>query len=332
VQVGAGTLRFEVAEPWALRLEGPSPDVPGIAVNSKGEVHVLTRSLHPVLVFDRGGRFLRSWGEGVFTNTHGIHIGPDDCVYVVDSGNSTVRKFSPTGEQLLVLGDPARRSDTGYDGTDYRTITQGGAPFNAPTGVAVGRNNEFYVSDGYGNARIHRFNERGELLGSWGAPGKGPGEFNIPHGVWVDRSGRVVVSDRENDRIQRFTAEGAFIDQWADVRRPDTVHVTDDGLTYVAELGYIGGIVPGLAAPTPTSPPSRVTVRDENGRVLSTIGADESDELCEPGNFFAAHGIAVDAEGSVYVGEVIAATGPRREGDFGWVPRSCHALQVFHRV
>ena len=96
MQVRAGALEYQVSEPWQVRIEGPSPDVPGVAVNSKDEIHVLTRSPHPVMVFDLRGRFLRTWGEGLFTSTHGIHIGPDDCVYIVDAGDSTVRKFSPS--------------------------------------------------------------------------------------------------------------------------------------------------------------------------------------------------------------------------------------------
>jgi DNA-binding beta-propeller fold protein YncE len=332
VPVGVGTLTYELGEPWQVAIEGPSPDIPGVAVNSKDEVHVLTRSPHPVLVFDQKGRFLRSWGEGLFRSTHGIHIGPDDCVYIVDAGDSTVRKFSPSGELLFQLGSPGQTTETGFRDSDYRTISRGGAPFNAPTNLAVAPSNELYVSDGYGNARVHRFTEDGQLIASWGAPGSEPGQFHIPHGIFVDRHGTVYVADRENSRVQRFTADGAFIDQWTDVRRPDTVFVTDDDLAFVAELGFIGGQVPGMSSPTPESLPSRVTVRDLTGRILAALGGDDPGRLCEPGNFFAAHGICVDRQGTIYVGEVIAAVGPRRQGDFGWVPRSCHALQVFHRA
>jgi streptogramin lyase len=334
VRVGAGEYRYEVDEPWVLGIVGPSPDVAGVAVNSKDEVHVLTRSPHPVLVFDRKGRFLRSWGEGVFSTTHGIHIGPDDCVYIVDSGDSTVRKFSPTGELLFQLGQPSRTTDTGYRDGDYRTISKAGPPFNAPTNIALSPSNDLYVTDGYGNARVHHFSEDGTLLESWGGPGRGPGQFHIPHGVFVDRHGTVYISDRENDRIQRFSPKGDFIDEWTDVRRPDMVFVTADDTVFVAELGYFGGIVPGLSAPTDASLPGRVTVRDQSGRILAAIGADDREDksLCAPGNFFAAHGIWVDPHGSVYVGEVVAAVGPRRQGDIGWVPPTCHALQVFHRA
>jgi len=207
-----------------------------------------------------------------------------------------------------------------------------GPPFNSPTNVAVGPNNDLFVTDGYGNARVHRFSEAGELQASWGEPGNGPGQFTIPHGVFIDRRGIVYIADRENDRIQRFTTDGEFIGQWTDVRRPDTLFITDDDKAYVAELGYIGGLVPGMAAPSTGSLASRITVRDLDGTIRAQLGPDVAGDLCAPGNFFGAHGISVDAEGSVYVGEVIAAIGQRQEGDFGWIPRSCHALQVFRRV
>ena len=323
---------YRVAPQWALNLEGPSPDVPAVGVNSRGEVHVLTRSFHPVLVFDRNGRFMRSWGEGVFGVTHGLHIGPDDCVYVVDLDH-TVRKFSPSGELLLTLGVSGAASDTGYRDGDHRTVARGGPPFNSPTGVAVGPSNQIYVSDGYGNAAVHRFSERGEHIGSWGQPGREPGQFRTPHHVFVDGGGTVYVADRENDRIQLFSPDGEFRAEWTGCRRPDAVFVTPDGVAYIAEMGYVAGVVGGMPLPTRQTPSSRVTMRDLDGAILGTLGSDEGDPKtpCAPGNFFAAHGIWVDVDGSLYVGEVIAASAPRDENDgLGWIPPGCHALQAFH--
>lgn len=325
-----GGADYTVDEPWRLGIEGSNPDVAAVAVNSRGDVHVLTRSPHPVLVFDRRGRFLRSWGEGVFATTHGMHIGPDDCVYIVDAGDSTVRKFSPRGELLLQLGDPFATSETGYRDGDYRTIDRGGAPFNTPTGVAVGPANDMYVSDGYGNARVHRFAESGELLQSWGSPGRGPGQFLTPHGIFVDARGTVYVADRENDRVQRFTADGTYLGEWTGAHRPTAVFVASDGLAVVAEMGYIAGLVVGMPEPTGESPQSRLTLRDESGRALGIVGAEHRADLspCEPGRFLAAHAVWVDAEGSIYASEVINARADRGPGA---VPLTCHALQVFHR-
>ena len=264
--------RYEAAPPWDLRIEGPNPDVAAVAVNSRGEVHVLTRSPYPVLVFDQRGRFLRSWGEGVFSTTHGMTIGPDDCVYIVDAEDSTVRKFSPAGELLLQLGQPFQTSETGYRDNDFRTIDRGGPPFNSPTGVAIAPSNDIYVSDGYGNASVHRYSEAGELIRTWGGAGRGPGEFRTPHGVFVDGHGTVHVADRENDRIQQFTADGRYLGEWTDMDRPDAVFVTSDGVAFVAEIGYIAGLVVGMPEPTRDSRRSRVTVRDGSGRILGLVG------------------------------------------------------------
>lgn len=317
-------------EAWDLGIQGSNPDVAAVAVNSRREVHLLTRSPHPVLVFDRRGRFLRSWGEGVFATTHGMHIGPDDCVYVVDAGDSTVRKFSPSGELLLQLGRPFATSETGYRHGDYRTIDRGGPPFNTPTGVAVGPANDIYVSDGYGNARVHRFTESGEALLSWGSPGRGPGEFLTPHGVFVDAGGTVHVADRENDRVQRFTAEGLYLSEWTGAHRPTAVFVMSDGLAVVAEMGYIAGLVGGMPEPTDASPRSRLTVRDASGRTVGLVGTDAPDLApCEAGRFLAAHAVWVDEDGTVYASEVINARADRGPGA---VPLTCHALQVFHRT
>src|SRR5262249_13080211 len=125
------------------------------------------------------------------------------------------------------------------------------------------------------------------------------------HGVFVDQGGTVYVADRENHRIQRFDGNGAHLGDWNDLRRPDDVFVTDD-LVLVAELGEAAGVVPDMAEVGPTTPSSRITALDLDGRVLATWGADDGPDRdsCAPGFVFAAHGIWVDRHGSVYVGEV----------------------------
>jgi DNA-binding beta-propeller fold protein YncE len=102
----------------------------------------------------------------------------------------------------MTLGTMNTTSDTGYDGKDYMTITRPGGPFNRPTNIAVGPRGDLYISDGYGNCRVHRFSTTGELKQSWGVPGIGPGQFHLPHGIATAADGRVFVCDRENDRIQ----------------------------------------------------------------------------------------------------------------------------------
>jgi NHL repeat-containing protein len=130
------------------------PDVAAVAVDSKDRVFLFCRSEHPVMIYERDGRFVGSWGEGIFTmRTHGITIGPDDSVYCTDDAGHSVRKFTPDGKLLLTLGDNAGKpSDTGYNGSDPTTVARAAPPFNRPTNLAVASNGDLYVSDGYGNA------------------------------------------------------------------------------------------------------------------------------------------------------------------------------------
>ena len=158
-----------------------------------------------------------------------------------------------------------------------------------------------YITDGYGNARVHKFAADGRLLFSWGEPGSGPGQFHLPHGIATDEQGRVYVADRENSRVQLFTTEGDFLAEWTDVARPCQVFVAG-GLVYVAELGFRAGMWPGTTAPA-GAPGGRLSVFDASGKLLARWGG--GDDPCAPGDFFAPHGVGVDSHGDVYVGEVV---------------------------
>src|SRR5262249_50682173 len=180
VNVGTGKYRYQALARWEQLPPGWSfVEVAGVATDSKDRVYVFNRGEHPVMVFDRDGAFRTSWGEGLIKRAHGIHIGPDDAVYLTDDLDHTVRKFTPEGRLLLTLGT-GQPSDTGIDGIDYRTIRRVGPPFHRPTNVALSPRGEIYVTDGYGNARVHKFAADGRLLFSWGEPGSGPGQFNLP--------------------------------------------------------------------------------------------------------------------------------------------------------
>jgi hypothetical protein len=268
-----------------------------------------------------------AWGEGVFTpRTHCIRFGPDGAVYTVDDGNHTVRKFTPDGKQLMMLGTPGVATDTGYiKEKGIGSISHGGPPFNRPTGVACAPNGDLYVSDGYGNARIHRFSADGKLIQSWGEPGTGPGEFNLPHDIWVTPDERVFVADRENDRIQIFSLTGEFIEQWTHVQRPTGLCIRD-GLIYVSELWWIPGSRSLRRGKIEKDEPGRVTVMDMSGKVLARFG--HEGERTAPGNFIAPHGICADSHGDIYVLEVTHTFGASR----GHVPAGSHMFQKFTRV
>src|SRR5262249_26447339 len=146
-------------------------EVAGVATDSQDRVYVFNRGDHPLMVFNRDGTFVKSWGEGLFKRPHGIIIGPDDSVYCTDDFDHTVRKFTPDGRLLMTLGTSGQPSDTGATSVDFRTILRAGPPFHYPANVALSPEGNIFVSDGYGNARIHKFSSDGRLLSSWGEPG-----------------------------------------------------------------------------------------------------------------------------------------------------------------
>ncbi len=289
VIVGSGKFTYEALPTWQKLPDGVTlKETPGVAVNSRDEVYAITRNTdHPVMVFDREGNFLRSFGKGIFSErTHGIFIGPDDTVYCADDGTHTITKFTPEGELLLTIGtagQPARRWC--------------GEPFNRPTHAAVSPvTGNLYISDGYGNSRVHKFSPDGRCLLSWGEPGIDPGQFIRPHNVAVDAQDRVYVADRECHRVQVFDADGNFLTMWNNIHRPDGLTLGPDGNIYIGELNGIPGVddAPGLG--------HRVSILSTQGELLARFGDPVEGE--GPGQFIAPHGIAVDSHGDIYVGEV----------------------------
>ena len=209
--VGAGDHRYRPDPDWGALPSGWSyVEVAGVATDSQDNVYVFNRGEHPVIVFDREGTFVRSWGEGTIARAHGIYITPDDRLFLTDDKDHTVTEYTPAGERVMTMGVSGRPSDTGVIGMDYRTIARPAGPFNLPTNLVAAGGERLYVTDGYGNARVHAFSSTGDYLFSWGGLGSGPGEFHLPHGIDVDSRGRVFVADRENSRIQLFDAEGGF--------------------------------------------------------------------------------------------------------------------------
>lgn len=305
-------MHFDVLESWEQLPEGWSfTEVAGVACDASDRVFVFCRGEHPVIVFDKDGHFLDAWGEGTFTTPHGIFIDRQDRVHLVDCGDHTIRTFTSSGELLSILGEPGQAANTGFE-MDVSPVAFAGAPFNRVTNVAVCGDGTRYVADGYGNARVHQFDAYGMCVRSWGTPGSGPGEFNLPHGIAVDSAGTVYVADRENSRVQRFTADGEFLDIWGFVNRPDDIFIDAQDRVHIAELGFRSGIGNPPHYRLMNEPPighepiARVGIYEPDGSIVCRVGG--SDEVL-PGNFIAPHGLWADSRGDLYVGEVVVASG-----------------------
>ena len=285
---GSGDFTYTFVDGWAKLPDGMTfKECPGVAVDSRDNVYVLTRGEHPIIVLDKDGNYIRSFGKGLFSDdrTHGLYIAQDDSVMVADDGIHTIQKFNSEGEKIMEIGE-----------RNHPAPKWSGQPFNRPTSAAImPSNGDVYVSDGYGNSRIHVYTGSGEYKFSWGSPGIDAGQFIRPHNIAVDADDKVYVVDREAHRIQIFDPKGNFISMWNNIHRPDSMVLWKDHI-YVGELNGMGGVddAPGLG--------HRVTVYDLNGNRVSMFGSQEEGE--GPGQFIAPHGIAVDSTGAIYVAEV----------------------------
>ena len=189
--------------------------ISSVAVDQAGEVYVFHRGkkADPIVVFDAKGKFLRSWGRGMFGNPHGMRVDKQGNIWITDNGDHQVMKFTREGKLLLTLGIK------GKAGTDDKT-------FNRPADLAFAPTGEFYVADGYGNSRFVKFSADGKYLGAWGKKGTGPVEFNTVHSVAVDSRGTVYVSDRENNRIQIFDSNGKLLRMWTHLGATQNIFIT----------------------------------------------------------------------------------------------------------
>lgn len=272
---GFGKFTYELAEGW-----GKLPDgwewgwIPAVACDSEDRVFVYSRSKHPLVIFNREGEFIDSWGEDVLIDAHGIYIDGDDNVYCIERDNHCIFKFNNKGELLMTIGTPGKPAEND------------GNPFNLPTDLAIASTGELFISDGYGNHRVHKYSAEGEHLLSWGEGGDGPGQFNLSHCVRLDKDDRVWVCDRENNRIQIFDTNGDFLSEWTGLLQPDTLFFDPhEDILYLAELQQ------------------QINVYTLDRELLSQWGgAKKSDK---PGEFKAyPHGIWMDSHRDLYVGQV----------------------------
>lgn len=286
--VGTGRHTFEANDDWARIPEGWHAPMAAVAVDSQDRIYGFNRGDHKVIVFDADGNYLYDWGEGMFPFPHAIYVDREDNIWIVERNDGQIFKFTPEGEIQMTIGIKGYRSDTGADNTDfgsngYRLVTHAGEPFNMPAGVAVAESGDIFISDGYANCQVHRFSSEGKLKLSWGEPGSGPGQFMLPHGIWVDKQGRVLVADRENDRVQVFSQDGEFITQWPAKLIGPVAFWEDDNAFYVPE--HNGGFF---------------SVLSKDGETLARWGS-EVNRSC--------HGVCGDSRGDIYFVQPVASEG-----------------------
>lgn len=251
-----------------LPAEYPLGRCSAVAVNSKGEIYLFHRGKQPIVCVTPDGKYLRSWGDDHITTPHGVRVDRQDNVWVTDMGRHRVLKFDPAGKLLLALG-------TGQRGTG---IDQ----FDRPTDVAFGPDDSIYVTDGYGNSRVVHFAANGRYLKSWGTPGKQRGEFHLPHAILVDSKQRLLVGDRENNRIQIFDFEGKLLDHW-DGFAPYGLAMNKAGEIFVADARA-----------------SQILRLDGAGKVVQRWGQMGT----APGEFDTPHMLAFDSADNLYIAEV----------------------------
>jgi DNA-binding beta-propeller fold protein YncE len=222
-----------------------------VAFDGQGHLYELQRGdkADPVLVLDRDGKVLRSWGKGGYTIPHAVRIDPKGAVWTVDAGASRVIEYSPRGEKLMTIevGEAPYRAN-GFSGT---------------SDIAFGKNGHLFIADGYGNARVLEYSADGKRLRQWGEPGTGPGQFHLPHALQIGADGTIYVADRENGRIQKFDMDGKYLGEIGPL-----------GRTYSLKLA--GGALWAATAPLnlPTGSPGwLVKIDPKTGKILGHLEA-----------------------------------------------------------
>ncbi len=278
--VGSGAYTYDLIQDWPNLPPGESlGTVSTVATDSQDRVYAFQRQDPPVMVFDREGNYLNRWGIGAISDPHGMMI-VDDIVYVTDRSDHVAVKFTLDGKPLQIIGERGVHSDTGCENPGD-LVPRAAGPFNYCTEMSPSPSGDIYVSDGYRNARVHRFNSQGQLLQSWGQPGKEePGQFHLPHSLLIDPDGKVYVCDRANRRVQVFSPDGEFITMWTGMGGPDNLVRGNDGIFYLAEQADETGH-------------SHCSVWDADGNCL------------ERWPIRHAHGMAVDSNGDIYLGLTI---------------------------
>jgi hypothetical protein len=281
VIMGSGPYTYQLDEGWGKLPDGWSfLDVAAVAVDARDRVYAFNRGQHPMIVFDRDGNFLRSWGEGLFRRAHGLHMGPDDTIYCTDEGDHTVRKCTLDGEVLLQIGVAGKPAPP-----------MSGEPFHRCTHTALSPSGDIFVSGWIRQTRGFTSTLPTASCCCHGASREQiPARFNLVHNICCDLDGWVYVADRENHRVQVFDGKGVYETQWNNLHRPCGLFMPageHKPICYIGELG------PGLAVNLRTpNLGARVSIVTNEGKLLARLGASVPGHA--PGQFMSPHGLAVD--------------------------------------
>ena len=299
--VGSGAHTYEVQHDWGeLPRNIAYGNTHGVVEDSQGRiyvhqtVHSTSESSDSMVVYDAKGKFINSWGKEFKGGAHGLHIrkeGSTEFLYLCDTKRAVVVKATLDGEEVFSLGYP-EMSDAYRPGADGKRIKY------SPTNLAIAANGDFYVGDGYGSSYINQYNAKGEFIRTFGGKGKDPGQLDCPHGIAVDTRGAspvLVVADRSNNRLQRFTLDGKHIDFVAGTNLPCHFGYFKNGDVVIPDLG------------------ARVTLMDKKDQVIAHLGDDSASKWRETrvkprdsftaGKFIAPHGACFDHNGNIFVVE-----------------------------
>ncbi|MEZ5287049.1 MAG: peptidyl-alpha-hydroxyglycine alpha-amidating lyase family protein [Vicinamibacterales bacterium] len=265
------TPAYHLAAGWAAEPgAGHWGQVPGLAIDAAGRLFAFHRAEPPIVELDADGHVLKTWGDATFVWPHGMRVDRDGYLWITDGRardgrGQQVFKYRRDGTRVLALGT----SGVAGDGPDA---------FNGPCDVAIGDHGDIFVADGHWNARIVKFARDGTFIKAWGRKGSGPGEFDVPHSIVIDRRGRLLVADRSNKRIQLFTQDGEYLAEWTQFGSPSGLFIDDHDTLYAVDYHDRKGVFIGSA---------------DTGVVRQKL----DDAVAES--------VAVDAAGNIYVGETV---------------------------
>ena len=264
-------------EKVAVTIQLPSSDwmlgrISAVALGRNGEAYVLQRGdkADPIIVVDRNGRVLRSWGKGLFQIAHSIKVDPDGNVWTTDAGDGRVLKFTAGGKKLqeIALNDAPVGKDCGFPSAAVNNFVDA----CGTTDIMFMPGGRLYLTDGYGKMRVLEYSADGKRLREWGGPGDGPGRFHVPHGLAYDGQGVVFVADRDAGRLQRFDVIGRYLGEWTNLGRVGALKFFNRALWAAT------GIRPQASPQTPGGAASWVIKVDPStGKILGKIETTNAD-------------------------------------------------------